>query len=166
VLSSGVAASPFIEAKVLLPLIDLGKGLPQAWPRRATAVPLLLSMDTIHGVKKRQSTGVVQEGLTSSPDVMHHPPQSLQESRNQRTTICRHVRGYRFPVKAAWTMWSACCYPCFLSCLIVPQSVGVHMEGLSWSSSSRGTSHEERFVYSASKCCSPHEAPPHEGLLY
>jgi hypothetical protein len=130
------AASPFIESKVLLPLIDLGKGLPQTWPRRRTATPLLPSVDVVHGVGKRWSTGVVEEGLTSSPGALHHPPRSLQESSNQRATLCRHVRGCLFPVEVARAMWSACCHPCSFSCVILPKSTGVHREGLSWSSSS------------------------------
>jgi hypothetical protein len=114
------AASPFIKAKVLLPLTDLGKGLPQTWPRRWTAVPSLLSVDAVHGVEKRRSTRVVEEGLTSSPSALHRPPRYLRESGNRRAALCRHVRGCRFPVEAAWATWSACCHPCFFSCLILP----------------------------------------------
>jgi hypothetical protein len=44
----GAVAFPFIEAAVLLPLINLGKGLPQARPRRGTAVPLQLPVDVVH----------------------------------------------------------------------------------------------------------------------
>jgi hypothetical protein len=61
----GAAASPIIEATVLLPHIDLRKGLPQACPRRGIAVLLLLSVNLVHRVEKRQSMGVVEGMLMS-----------------------------------------------------------------------------------------------------
>jgi hypothetical protein len=145
------------RAKVLLPLINLGKGLPQTRPRRGTVVPLLLPMDPVHGVEKCWSTGEVEEALASFPSMLHHPRQSLRESNYRRAALCRCFRGCHRPVEAAGrhgrhdTTFS--------------KAQGMREEEWSWSSSSGGIpSKEAPPREELSKCRSPSEAPPREGL--
>jgi hypothetical protein len=155
----------FYRAKVLLPMINLEKGLPQTRPRRGTVVPLLLPMDPVHGVEKRRSTGEVEEALASFPSMLHHPRRSLRECSYRRAALCRCFRGCRHPVEAAGRHgWRDTTFAFFLV-VSFSKAQGMREEEWSWSSSSGGIPGKEAPPREEmSKCRSPCEAPPREGL--
>jgi hypothetical protein len=63
----------FYSTEVLLPLINLGKGLPQT-AKEWESCCLQSSMDVVFIEQWRRSTGVGEGRLTSSSGALHHPP--------------------------------------------------------------------------------------------
>jgi hypothetical protein len=65
----------FYSVEVLLPIINLGKGLPQT-AKEWDNCCLQSSVDVVFVEQWRRSTGVGGGRLTSSYGVLHHPPYS------------------------------------------------------------------------------------------
>jgi hypothetical protein len=71
--SKGQPPPPFYSADVLLPLINLGKGLPQT-AKESDSCYLQSSVDLVFVEQSRRSTGVDGGRLTSSLGALHRPP--------------------------------------------------------------------------------------------
>jgi hypothetical protein len=85
----------FYSAKVLPPVINLGKGLPQTRQSRGIAV--------VAGLGLRREEALVHESgwgrLMSFPGALHHTRRSLLESSNRHTAFMQVRQGWSLPCR-------------------------------------------------------------------